>query len=727
MLDDPPTAAELTEDLQSVLLWNPQPALFQPSRRKEHPPPLVLPAHIAYNRHLDAKLGLRRVVPLGSLVNDISDVPQANIDSLLSTGICDQLPSSALKQFLRLHPDPGVRSAEVIANHYSNSFAKICSCIVTKLLIPKLPLWEDSIHWHRRALADTTPTGVNDNSRLYFFQHDDGRIKLFDDHDTLIDKDTLKDLDRVGHHEKPFGAWIFLSCSTEAQNLLESLDVYFSRETFKYRVCRTAYPTDTTSNIDIPRDSPSPAWKLPPSLVVPEEPLLHTPRRSARSAARKAVDFRVVPSARHRPRTTAHALPVTAEELIQLAWARAVETDSSIIVFNCGHFERICVRHRETQTLYMSPMYNVSTCERGYIRLHVGLYLALLRDEIERFKALENRISNPVHNTTKPHKNPRKRSAPEDAVGPAVKRAKMSSKKRAEATTPESPMELASQRDMMMVHLQFGVYHSPVPASFIRANLCLVHKSKRKSKIALKRSYQPYELIELTLTERLGGGATGVAHGAVARMATKDGQTFVQDNLVVKLAFREVPQRRLRHEYDVYRRLAEHAVTGVPKVYGLFEDLEGGTIALLMSNCGTTLWNLRPNKKDLAIFVPQAQRERFAEILSNVHKAGVRHYDIRSDNLMVNDAGEAFIVDFDRGRFNPSEGKKKREMGILEELMAGHDHYFGVRSPRCTGDSAEIWTRTPPPSEHHSQSSDEEQEEDRGSQDEEAGGEVDDC
>lgn len=33
---------------------------------------------------------------------------------------------------------------------------------------------------------------------------------------------------------------------------------------------------------------------------------------------------------------------------------------------------------------------------------------------------------------------------------------------------------------------------------------------------------------------------------------------------------------------------------GVPRVYGLFEDLEG---ALVMSHAGDSLWDRRPNKK----------------------------------------------------------------------------------------------------------------------------------
>lgn len=44
----------------------------------------------------------------------------------------------------------------------------------------------------------------------------------------------------------------------------------------------------------------------------------------------------------------------------------------------------------------------------------------------------------------------------------------------------------------------------------------------------------------------------------------------------------------MHHEYRVYSHLASSSVQGcIPEVYGLFEDLEGGALAL---HEGRTLW-----------------------------------------------------------------------------------------------------------------------------------------
>lgn len=66
-------------------------------------------------------------------------------------------------------------------------------------------------------------------------------------------------------------------------------------------------------------------------------------------------------------------------------------------------------------------------------------------------------------------------------------------------------------------------------------------------------------------------------------------------DMVVKLAFDDEQRERMNHEYRVYSHLVSSGVQGcIPDVYGLFEDREGGALALLMSHEGTTLWKHSP-------------------------------------------------------------------------------------------------------------------------------------
>ena len=57
----------------------------------------------------------------------------------------------------------------------------------------------------------------------------------------------------------------------------------------------------------------------------------------------------------------------------------------SIIVLQSGNHEFIGIRHRTTQTLYISDLVNPHACkESSYGKLHVGIYIAGLRDALDR-------------------------------------------------------------------------------------------------------------------------------------------------------------------------------------------------------------------------------------------------------------------------------------------------------------------------------------------------------
>ncbi|KAF8878710.1 hypothetical protein CPB85DRAFT_1498587 [Mucidula mucida] len=51
------------------------------------------------------------------------------------------------------------------------------------------------------------------------------------------------------------------------------------------------------------------------------------------------------------------------EDYVQKAWVHAVKTDTTVIVFDCGNFIRIGIRHRERQTLFLSNLIDIRTCK----------------------------------------------------------------------------------------------------------------------------------------------------------------------------------------------------------------------------------------------------------------------------------------------------------------------------------------------------------------------------
>lgn len=72
------------------------------------------------------------------------------------------------------------------------------------------------------------------------------------------------------------------------------------------------------------------------------------------------------------------------------AWVQATKVDTSLIVLNSGNHELVCVRHRKSQTLFVSDVIEPHNCTNpGYGKLHVGICIAAILDMFDR-KAQQN-------------------------------------------------------------------------------------------------------------------------------------------------------------------------------------------------------------------------------------------------------------------------------------------------------------------------------------------------
>lgn len=67
------------------------------------------------------------------------------------------------------------------------------------------------------------------------------------------------------------------------------------------------------------------------------------------------------------------------------AWAQATKADTTLIVLHSGNHELICVRHRESQTLFVSNVIEPYNCVNpGYSKLHIGVCIASIEDMFDR-------------------------------------------------------------------------------------------------------------------------------------------------------------------------------------------------------------------------------------------------------------------------------------------------------------------------------------------------------
>ena len=57
--------------------------------------------------------------------------------------------------------------------------------------------------------------------------------------------------------------------------------------------------------------------------------------------------------------------------------------------------------------------------------------------------------------------------------------------------------------------------------------------------------------------------------------------------------------------------------------------------------------------------------------MTEIHEAGVRHYDIRPENLMMDDEGRTSIIDFDMAKIKAGKRSRQREFAHLCSLLDG--------------------------------------------------------
>ncbi|KAF8074046.1 hypothetical protein FPV67DRAFT_783384 [Lyophyllum atratum] len=679
----------INHELTLLMQWNPP--LQSPDLDPDDPrvcPSLTAPS-IFYDKHLDGRLLLKRVQVI-PLATDISRAVNVTSQSLIARKVPisshrprDSFPS---QQFRSRYPSRvRIKDAQSLAEAYQETTGLYSSVVSSMFLLhPRANGWESVMIWGCTGPANAGELDAfSQNYGLMFIGGKRGEEKL----QGYMDERTRETLRIVKRKYNGLAYWEVFAISKEAEDVLEGMEVAAWADSFPYQVCGTkgyAAPPNIHFNS---ADASMTGWGVSVSSLsnlpvanrtlstiatelaqrgkvpTPEKELIPL-RRSSR--LRRPIATRKgnakgssanAGEAGEPPRNTGVSWPkvtvpartitstkTTASEMassfLQRAWARSVEQNTTYTVFYCGNFERIGFRHRSSQTLFLSELIRVPECKNpGYGKIHMGLFISIVKDVMDRTELERQQDESPPFGGQK-----RRRGTGASAPNKRYKTRAMALKERSEAEERMRNQEIVKQnargRPLMLLELRYGVYNSPAPASLLRT-----HSIQ-------KDTYGPEEYFSIVFTSRIAGGATGVAHGATLRLLAADGEVRCVD-VVVKLSFKSAQKERLRHEYTIYEHLATRGVKGIPFVYGLFEDVETDTMALVMSHVGTALKSLLPDDRSYGTTVSESAREAYLRVLGDIHEAGVRHRDIRPENLTL-------------------DGDCRREMRHITDLLNGH-------------------------------------------------------
>ena len=245
---------------------------------------------------------------------------------------------------------------------------------------------------------------------------------------SCLDDELCQDVCAMSNEFRSLATFQFHFPSTKVEELFREMDAVAKRGKIPLLQC-PATDLDMSENVSlrppIP-DSVSTIKSLP--CIMARCPSPQMVRRSVRLSSPEKGRSKSVQSTRFKSQTGVEAWPTLSVKppeasspdallfiqhvrtkvitimsyhtLILQAWTRAVESDATFIVFNCGNYERIGFRHRGNQALFLSDLINVSESSYpGYGQIQIGLYMIILRDALDRIRLIKE-----ASTTNKPKK-----------------------------------------------------------------------------------------------------------------------------------------------------------------------------------------------------------------------------------------------------------------------------------------------------------------------------------
>ncbi|KAF8901758.1 hypothetical protein CPB85DRAFT_1323007 [Mucidula mucida] len=356
-----------------------------------------------------------------------------------------------------------------------------------------------------------------------------------------------------------------------------------------------------------PLDASTTLWTLP---------VTEGPRRSRRGRPEVAQRPKDVGPIETAPERYGVYTP-KCEDYVQKAWVTAVKVDASTLIFDCGNFVRIGVRHRETQTLYLSDMIDIRSCkEPSY-----GGWKTTLPAQGRRSK---------------------RRKPSTTRLVPSIK----------------DLIDTIGSFPLVAVFFRYDHFDSPAP-------LLLFPPAAVK-----KRRYEPREYISIVADRSLGVGAVG----SVFRV-TIDPDLCLQDSeagypsFILKIATGEESIRRLRHEVHIYRHLEKAGVSCIPSLLGVRENAAADVYAIMLSDAGDSLAHRMDDEHK--VYLSTKQKEELRAMLNSIHEAGVLQRDVRATNILEDHSGRLRFTDFDRGSLRAKSFDYVSEKERLDKFIDG--------------------------------------------------------
>ncbi|KAF9072096.1 hypothetical protein BDP27DRAFT_1418451 [Rhodocollybia butyracea] len=685
-----------------------------------------------FDKHLDTNSIMKSVVHLPDLQLELLNF----IDELVESA--DEFPSAPFPSkvydggFFLSRTCQSIQSATDIARNYELSLSKSCAYVASRILLQsKSNGWFNDLVWKKHSENDNLPSSSHGagnysssspKSDSWFTTR---KWSLFLQRNapqlgvclalTTAERNRWKFLKECSP-DTELAVWEIFACSSVSRELFSSIqdiakqaqnsdavwkrpcteDFHLTHHPYKFYPDATETPwtlPESTTNSDVYESTHPTVTTVPP--LIHTKPLQNNRAEYPTSTVERGMDY------------------------LQRAWARAVDINATFIILHRGASEIICIRHRASQTLYVSGI--IDTSAVGYGKLQAALYAAIVKDKAirEEMWATRDRGDKGIKGKEVAEKEleekEKKRGAADDNDsglknnGRPMKRSRSNSdgSARPSLVSHISDMKTRCQKlNLAIISLEYSLHRSAAPSLFIR---CIQTSEGEVLPSEIERSYPLSHCLRLDIREKIGHGASGIVHRATLFIGAGSGNTPntqhlsqpppPSEDVVVKFARHRTSRESLQHEFLIYSRLAQEKVHAVPYCFGLFEDIESedSPLILVTSYVGENLAVVHQNRyfydldetKRKTVLVPHEQRPAFLHSLAELHAAGVHHRDIRPPNIVIDKEGNVKFIDFDKARLYVTGKERKHERKRLLGLMRGRAVDYdrtSMRSGRSCGD-----------------------------------------
>ncbi|KAJ6465227.1 hypothetical protein C8R47DRAFT_1235979 [Mycena vitilis] len=322
--------------------------------------------------------------------------------------------------------------------------------------------------------------------------------------------------------------------------------------------------------------------------------------------------------------------------------------DTTYLVIHSGNHEYIGMRHRASQTLFLSELYAPSACDPcgGYLKLHTGLYLSAVKDAEQRACLMQQaRVATPntVPETwTRNYKYIRARQP----------------RKERKDLTPHASLDYTDFMAIFKRRDQFAIVSPKYPIFFD-----LDVKVEFTKCGARPPLHSTHAKLLLRVEERYGNCYR-------AQLSDED------VDVAIKIAETDQQREKLRHEYSVYSSLApaDEFPAGILRPVYLFEAHHSGDhlLALVMPYAGAQF-----EKKNYEAKRRKAMKAEFKGILTALHAGSYIHHGIDHKILLVDNdlrltivgLGNASYETRDAGDVHKWDRAVARENAMLDNLF----------------------------------------------------------